>query len=297
MAANEMTQLYIKTFESNVIQLAQQKYSKLRNTVTVRSGPTSSHRFQVMSARSAMTAKTAPAGTNTGKRTATPYADSVFNNRVATPAPYGTADSFEWDDIVRQLTDPQSALTSAMAAQAGRRFDDTIIAAATGAALDDLANSNAHPAGSQIGGATTAFSFDLVRQVREHALSHDIDPDEEMFFVISPNCLNKLLNASQATSFDYTNAKALMSGNVVQGWMGFTWIVSNRLTDAAPTSLQRYCLAYTRDAIGLVVNKEPFVKVAEDPGVSFATTVYLGVDIGAVRIQDEKMLRVHILES
>jgi hypothetical protein len=83
----------------------------------------------------------------------------------------------------------------------------------------------------------------------------------------------------------------------VQGWMGFTWIVSNRLTDPAPTSSQRYALAYTKDAIGLVVAKEPFVKIAEDPGASFATTVYLGVDLGAVRVQDEKMLRVHYLES
>ena len=94
MAANMMTQLYIKTFEGNIIQLAQQKFSKLRKTVTERSGPTAVHRFQVMSARGAMTAKTAPAGTNTNKRNATPWADSVFNNRVATPAPYHTADSY-----------------------------------------------------------------------------------------------------------------------------------------------------------------------------------------------------------
>jgi len=297
VAANEMTQLYIKTFESNIVHLAQQKFSKLRNTVTTRTGPGASHRFQVMSARGAMTAKTAPAGTNTNKRNATPWVDSVFNNRVATPAPYHTADSFEWDDIVRQLTDPQSALTSSMAAQAGRRFDDCIIAAATGAALDDLSNSNSHPAGSQIGGATTAFDFDLVRATRELILEKDIDPDEEVFFVISPNAVMALLDDAKATSIDYANAKALMGGGLVQGWMGFTWIVSNRLTDPAPTSLQRYGLAYTKDAIGMLVAKEPFVKVAEDPGASFATTVYLGVDVGAVRIQDAKMLRVHYLET
>lgn len=297
MAANMMTQLYIKTFEGNIIQLAQQKFSKLRRTVTERSGPTAVHRFQVMSARGAMTQKSAPAGTNTNKRNATPWADSVFNNRIATPLPYHTADSYEWDDVVRQHTDPQSALTTSLAAQAGRRFDDTIIAAATAAALDDLANSNAHPAGSQLGGATTAFDFDLVRATRELILEKDIDPDEEVFFVISPNAVMALLDDAKATSIDYANAKALMGGGLVQGWMGFSWIVSNRLTDPAPTSSQRYALAYTKDAIGLVVAKEPFVKIAEDPGASFATTVYLGVDLGAVRVQDEKMLRVHYLES
>jgi hypothetical protein len=288
---------YERQFGANVAHLAQQRTSKLRGTVTEQSGQANSHVFKIMSAAGAMTAKTAPAGTNTNKRTATPYADQVFNNRVATSLPYGIADSLEWDDVVRMANDPASALTAAFAAAVGRRIDDTIIAAATGAALDDEATSNSHPAGSQIGGASTAFSFDLVRETRELVLSKDIDPDEMLTFVVSPDAVSKLLDEQTATSFDYVNAKALMSGGIVNGWMGFNWIVSNRLTDASPTSEQRYGLAYTKRAIGLFFAKQPFARIAEDPGVSFATTVYAGVDVGAVRVLDTECFRVHYLQS
>lgn len=297
MAADILARHYEKTFSANVAHLAQQRFSKLRSKVTEQNGVANGHIFKIMAARGAMTQKANPGGTNSNKRYATPYTDSVYNSRIAVPKPYGTADSFEWDDVVRMAADPASLLTTSFAAQVGRTFDDVIIAAATAAALDDEGNSNSHPAGSQIGGASTAFSFDLVRELRELVLSKDIDPDETVTLVVSPDAVSKLLDEEVATSFDYVNAKALMSGSVVSGWMGFDWVVSNRLTDAAPTSSQRYGLAFTKRAIGLCVNKEPFTEIAKDPGQSFATTVYTGVDLGAVRIVDAECFRVHYLES
>jgi hypothetical protein len=297
VAVNEISNEYVKTFEANVAHLAQQKYSKLRRTVTEKSpGATNSHAFRIVSARGAMTAKVS--GTNAAKRTATPYADTVHNDRVAIPQAYGTADSFEWDDLTRMIADPQSILTTSMAAQVGRTFDDVIIAAATGNAPDSAGNANALPAEQQLGGAAVAPDFALVRSVREAILEKDIDPDEETYLVVSPNFVANLLNDAKATSIDYANGKALQAGGIVQGWMGFTWIVSNRLTKAlVGPPAQVYGLAYTRDALGLLVNKDLFTEIGKDPGQSFATTVYVGCDIGAVRIQDSKMFRVHYLET
>lgn len=134
--------------------------------------------------------------------------------------------------------------------------------------------------------------------MREAILERDIDPDEECFLVISPNFVANLLNDAKATSVDYINGKSLMAGGIVQGWMGFTWIPSNRLTKpVVGPPAQVYGLAYTKDALGLVVNKDVFVEIGKDPGQSFSTTVYAGVDIGAVRVQDSKLFRVHYLET
>ena len=299
MAVNEIAQHFIKTFEQNVLFLAQQKYSKLRRTVTEKSpGGTTSHSFPVVAPRTAAMHSKATAGLNASKRAATPYADTVFNDRVALPLAYDTADSYEWDDVVRQIQDPQSKLTTTMAMQAGRQIDDIIIAKWFAAALDGIGTSNAHPAGSQVGGATQAFNFDFVRLIREQMLEKDIDPDEQIFLVVSPNAVMSLLDETQASSVDYTSGKALMSGNMVEGWMGFTWIMSNRIPAVvAGPPAQKYYAAYTKDSMGLVVNKEPFFEVAKDPGQSFSTVVYMGLDMGAVRIQDEKCFRVHVLET
>lgn len=298
MAVNEINTHYVKTFEGNVSHLVQQKTSKLRRTVMERSpGSTSSHAFRVVDARGAMTAKTS--GTNAAKRPATPYSNTVFNDRLAVPVAYGTADSFEWDDVVRMITDPQSALTTAMAAQIGRTFDDVIITAALATATDTMGTAGLTlPVAQQLGGAAVAPNFSLIQSVREAILEKDIDPDEEVFLVISPNFVANLLSDAKATSVDYINGKSLMAGGIVQGWMGFTWIPSNRLTKAVVgPPAQIYGLAYTKDAMGLVVNKDVFVEIGKDPGQSFSTTVYAGVDIGAVRVQDSKLFRVHYLET
>ena len=298
MAVNELSNHFVKTFEANVIHLVQQKTSKLRRTVTEKNpGPTEKHSFRTVSARGAMTKRT-NVGANAGKRTATPFADTVYNDRACFTDEYGTADSFSAAEVRRQIDDPQSKLTTAMAAQIGRQFDDVIIAALFANAPDSAGNANAHPAANQLGGAAEAPSFDLVRAVREAVLEKDVDPEEEVFFVVSPNFVTELLSDAKATSFDYANGKALMSGGIVSGWMGFTWITSNRLTKAvAGPPAQVYGAAYTRDAMGLLVLKELEANIDKDPGTWFDTIVQVSCDIGATRIQDEKVFRVHYLET
>lgn len=298
MAVNEFSTHFIKTFEQNVIHLVQQKTSKLRRTVTEKMpGPTEKHSFRVVDARGAMVDR-ANVGTNGGKRTNTPYSDTVYNDRVVASTRKGTADSFSRAEVQRSLTDPQSVMTKAMAAQVGRTFDDVIIAALFANALDTLGTVNAHPAAMQIGSAVTAPSFDLVRLARETMLEKEVDPSEEIFFVVSPNFVSVLLNDAKATSFDYANAKALMAGELVQGWMGFTWITTNRLTKpVAGPPAEVYGAAYTKDAMGLLVLDDLHAEVGKDPSAWFDTTVMVECDIGAVRIQDSKVLRVHYLES
>lgn len=298
MAVNEFTNAFVRTFESNVTHLAQQKYSKLRRTVTEKNpGPTEKHSFRVVDARGAMTERV-NIGTNAGKRPATPYADTVYNDRACFTKHYGTADSFSKAEVLRSGVDPQSAMTRAFAGQVGRTFDDVIIAALFANAPDSAGNANNHPAASQLGGAAIAPSFTLVKSVKEAILENDVDPDEEFFFVVSPNFVMTLLDDAKATSYDYANAKALMAGNIVQGWMGFTWIVTNRLTKAVVgPPAQIYGAAYSKDAIGLLVLQDASMKIGEDPGQYFDTTVLVEADLGAVRIQDKKCFRVHYLEG
>jgi len=295
VAANEFSQLYIQKFAQDVIHLAQQKKSKLRATVREQFDVANKFTFKVTSARAAMTARTAT-GTNAGKRAATAWVDQVYNNRVVLPKVYQAADSFQDADVVRMIESPQMTLANAFAAQMGRTFDDIIIAAFFAAALDDLGNSNAHPAGSQIGGATTAPSLDLLKTARELLAENDVDPDEEKYFVCSPNFITALLGDTKATSTDFAAIQALQVGKI-DTFLGFKFIESNRLTSPGGTPKQIYGAAYTKDSMGLAVNMEGKVDIGKDPGLSFDTTVQVQLDAGAVRIQDAKMLRVHYLET
>ena len=300
MAVNEMSQAYIRTFESNLIHLVQQKMSKLRGTVTVRGTDSADHQFQVMSAQAAADIKSGTVGTNLTDGATWTAMDTIlgahqFNNRVATPSPLYVANAFRQSDISRMLIDPKAALLHNQAMALGRKIDNIIYNAAIGAALDSLGTSTNLTGVQLVGGAAIAPAFALVTNLKENMLENDIDPSEESFLVVSPNFVVNLLNDAKATSIDYINGKALMEGGIVQGWMGFTWICMNGLT--VPAGLQRYGVAYTRDSIGLKINADISTTVDRVPQKQNATLVQSSMDLGAVRIQDAKVFRVHYLET
>jgi hypothetical protein len=300
MAAGDPSQIFIQKFAADTIHLAQQKKSKLRACVTEQFDVANKFTFKVTSGRAAMTsratASSSTIGLNGYKRTATQFVDQVYNNRVVLPVEYVAADSYTEADVKRQLESPQATLAKAFASQVGRQFDDIIIAAAFAAALDSLGNSNSHPAGSQLGGATTAPSVDLVKTAREMLAESDVDPDEEKYMVVSPNFITALLGTTQVASKDYAPVQALYEGKV-DTFCGFKFIESNRLTSPGGTPKQIYGIAMTKDAIGLAVNSELRVDIGKDPGLSFDTVVQVAIDAGAVRVQDAKCLRVHYLET
>jgi hypothetical protein len=177
--------------------------------------------------------------------------------------------------------------------QVGRMYDDIINTAFFASANDSAGNANAW-GGTTIGGAAEAFSIEEPIALLEAFNTDEVDPDEEKFLSISPDGVSKLLGEPKATSVDYVNARALMSGQVVPGWLGFTWIMSNRLT--IPATTQRYYPAWTRDSMGLLVIADLEFEMGKDPGTSFDTIMQLSIDTGAVRVQDKKVKRIHVLE-
>lgn len=288
---------YIKTFESNVIHLAQQKYSKLRGLLTTKATGTMQHSFRVTSARGAMQVK-ANQGINGGKYIDTTMESQVYNDRLAIPGAYYTADTYEWDDLTKMLADPQSILTTSMAAQVGREMDDRIVTAYHASALDTVGNSTVFAAANTVAaaaGGANIFGFSDLTNLNELMLLGEIDPDEEKFIVVPPRAVTKLLNDNKATSVDYVSLRTLEGNGTIKNYLGFTWIVSNRLN--VPAANQRYIMAFTRDAAGIVVTKEPFTEIGKHPGKQFATVVQVALEFGAVRIQEAKAFRMAMLEN
>jgi hypothetical protein len=81
----------------------------------------------------------------------------------------------------------------------------------------------------------------------------------------------------------------------VKNWLGFNWLVSNRLT--VPLAGQLSCLAFTMRALGFDMKKDIWARVAEDPSVSFAQRVYSAFTGGATRVEDEHIVHFKLLNS
>ena len=282
--------IYVQTYERTVRALAQQGISRLRPWVEERSIQSEAHNWERLG--------TQEATEKTTRLTATPEQDYPFSRRVSTPETWHTGDSTEQEDIVQMLVDPNSNIAVAQGKAMRRAYDNSIIAAAVAdTAANGSGGTDAMPAGQTIGSGATAaaFTYDLITQVTEIFMDNDIDPDEEKVFVLAPVQARKLLQLTEATSGDYNAMKPLTSKGYVESWMGYTWVVSTLLPDSstAVDDSQNWCIAMTRKALGLQVNKDIWCRVAEDPTVSFAWRIYCASTFGAVRVEDEQVVRIH----
>jgi hypothetical protein len=289
--ANEISPAYIRTFQDNVRYLAQQNRSYLRPWVQEVSAKSAGHRWDRLAVGAAAVSQTI----NNHALRATPNANTAFSGRLSTPKLYDTGNIVNLEEPEQMLIDPNSAYLRSHAMTIARSFDAEIIAAATGTAKDQDGNNVAYDGNQSVGGATTAFSFDLITEVTEKFMSKDIDPMEQRVFVIGPKQARRLLQMAEVTSGDYNALRPLQSMGYVENWMGYTWVVHNALT--VPAGGQKYCLAFTKQAIGLQVAKDYSVEMAKDPSQSFAWRLYGSMLAGAVRVEDEHMVRVHVLDS
>ena len=137
-----------------------------------------------------------------------------------------------------------------------------------------------------------------ITEVQEKFLANEITPDVPKVFVVGPKQIRKLMQLTQQTSRDYVRAEALQKlqdYGIVPNWMGFTWILSNQLL--APVGGQLSCLAFTKAALGLVVNQDIFVRIGENPDKQYMIQVFSQFTANAVRVEDEHIVHVHVLDS
>ena len=289
----------VRTYERNVRHIAQQGVTRLEPYVMSRSVQSEAHAWEKMgknevvlkSSRAA--ANILPANTNNRSKL-TPDDNTLWERRLSRPQTYNIGDVTDLEDITQMIVDPNSNYAQAHGFAMRRQKDRTIIAAATSdTAEDGDGNDITLPASQTIGSDSTAFSFDLVTQATEIFMSHDIDPDTPKVFVVSPSVARKLLQLTEATSGDYNAVRPLTSKAYIESWMGFTWVVSTLLpTPDAGTS--HYCFVMTNKAVGLQINRDIMAKIEQDPSISWSWRIYCEAQFGAVRVEDEQLVRVQV---
>lgn len=279
--------VYVQTYESYLRHLAQQGVARLRPWCMEVSVQSEGHNWERIASTTA--------SKKTTRKTPTPDDNTAFSRRKSIPVTYHTGDVTENSDIVQMIVDPNSNFAKAQSMAMKRAFDDEIIAAAVGASRDGDGNSVTFPAGQVVGDGSAAISYDMITEVTEKFMSNDIDPDEGKVFVIGPKQARKLLQLTEATSGDYNALRPLTSKGYIESWMGYTWLLSTRLL--APDTDELDCFAMTRRALGLQINRDIWARISEDPSISYAWRIYCEMTIGAIRVEDEHLVKVHVADT
>jgi hypothetical protein len=281
--ANTIANVYVDTFEQNLRQVAQQETTKLMPHVQVRGEESENHNWELLGA--------SDAAVKTTRLQATPVADTVWGRRVAVSQTWDNGESTEQEDPVQMMVDPNSNLVKSLGYSMRRAQDDVIITAATAAALNGDGSTSAFTAGQTVGDYTTAIDFDAITAVQEIFMNNDIDPSVPKVAVVGPTQIRKLMQLTENTSSDYVHIQALQDYGMAPNWLGFTWINSTRLLHPTAPGTDIDTLFFTGAALGMNVPKNITAKVAEDPSISFAWRLYCFSVMGAVRVQDEHIVR------
>lgn len=276
----------VNTFENNVRHLVQQKQAKLTDTVQMVHVTGKDHNWERLGTLDAVTKSAA--------RTDTPTQDAEWSRRVSLVKTYHMGTTTEQEDPTKMIVDPNSNLTQVIAAGMKRKQDDIIISAATGNALDGDGANHALPASQIVNKTGKPISQEIVADIQTMFMDNHIDADTPKYAIVPPSAVATLMKLSAATSNDFVQANALQQYGIVANWMGFNWMTSTRLLQPNGTDVD--CLFYTKQAIGMQVNMDIRSKIAEDPTKSFLWRIYAMMTSGAVRIEDEHMIKLTILK-
>ena len=285
--------VYGQAYAQNIMQLAQSKYSKLMPIVYLKPNVKAKTFYQDQIGKWSMQTKG-------GRNVQTPNNDPNLGRRMGTLVDYHDNRMLDRGDELRTISDPRSAYTIAAAQALGRQIDTVIaqkiLATAnygeTGSSTITLGTTaitaHVNPTAGATGTAAT-LTFARVRAAKRALDLEDVEMEDRVF-VVSPQGMDQLLNTTQATSSDYAAVKALVRGEI-DSWMGFKWVTSTNLSSSGTVTS---CFAMQRYALCLSMGSEPLVRTDERADLSYSWQVYYELNIGAVRLEEARVVQMDV---
>lgn len=278
-----ITEAFVQQFADNFMHVAQQNSSRFEGAVTVEAGI------------KGMSKSINRLGQRTAQRRLTRHGDTPINDQ-----PHSTryVDLFDWEDgdmiddqdKVRMLTDPTSEYVTAMVAALNRAKDDVIVTALGGNSRSSTGNI-ALPAAQKIAVGGTGLTKAKLIQAKKlfRAAEADEEDGEELYIGYSSTALADILADTTLTSADFLAGQMLQSGTLKGKWLGFNWIPSERFVKSSTT---RYLYAWAKSGVKLGIGENVMTRIGEDPGKGFNVRTYAKMSIGAVRIEEEKVVEI-----
>lgn len=285
---------HVIQFTKNVEMLLQQKTPRLLGCVT--QGSYTGKAAQVVLQFGDTEMKPLPQGS---WKDDTAWEDIQHFQRWVIPSDFAKALAVADQDQLRMLVDPRSPYAEAIRAAYARLVDDTIIAAALGAAKTgpyDNLQSTALPTTQVIADGGGGLTIEKLIEAREKLLAAGNDPGEPRYFACSEHQLSDLLKNTKVQSADYNTVKALVQGDI-DTFVGFKFISTERLAPKAPATGPRQCFAWVKSGLHFATWNGFEMKTSERPDKNYVWQLYARATIGATRTNEKKVLQVNCAEA
>jgi hypothetical protein len=283
----QVTEAFVQQFSANFVHLAQQQESRLQ--MKVRQEPNivgDSKKINRIGATAAQKKVT--------RHGDTPLIETPHSTR------WIDLDDWEWADLIdeldkkKMLASPESDYLKAGVAAMNRAKDDTIYAAARGNARSS-SGSVALTAGQKIAVAATGLTKVKIVSAKKLFRANEADEEngEELYFMYSSEGMEDVMNDTTLTSADFLAVQMLQEGKVSRKWMGFEWCPFERATKVGN---DRFLLAWAKSGVALGIGAEVVTRLTERADKSYALQPYARMSIGAVRVEEAKVVEVACIE-
>lgn len=307
----EITTAHVEGFKSNIYMLSQQKEARLFYKARMESQNSKVDHYEQIGGVEAVEI--------TNRHGDTPILDVPHSRRQVTlkDADFGTL--VDKMDQIRTLIEPTNAYAIRAVEALNHKKDDTFITAALGTAItgEDGDIPVAFPDSQKVvcvkeDGSGDAANFNVLLLTNIQEKFDLADVEEEMRYIAwSSSQKASLLNETKATSSDYASVKALTTGTI-NSFMGFEFIRSERLPFILdPTTIKwdddgtfnaaganaglgaetwRSCFAWQMSGMLSSIGEEQFARIKEMDTKRFSTLVYVRHSVGAVRMEEVKVV-------
>jgi hypothetical protein len=236
-----------------------------------------------------------------GRYEDTPGQLPSHQRRAVTPR-YFVGNTYEDPkDALQMLIDPKSAYMQAKQAAANRKKDDVIISAASGSALTgkEGTSTQSFDANNQIavtyGSGVSNSGMTKAKVLRAKKLLDAAEVDkEDRYAAHTAAQLEDLLNTTEVASSDYNVIKALVQAEI-NTWVGFMWKHTEQLVTNG--SGHRVCLFWQKKGLQLAIQKDTEGRVDQRADKNYVWQVYIRLCLGAVRLEETRVVEAACAES
>lgn len=233
----------------------------------------------------------------TERKGPTNIVDPALDHRWAYRASYDVGNLLDQDDArnLGPLVVPTSDYVRSHANAYHRDSDDVAWQAALDDALTgELGNTpSALPVSQKIAVGVTGLTLQKLIDANQILEDADLEDDQPRVLCVTARQLTDLLNTTEIKSIDYNTVRALVNGTI-DTFMGFKFVKIKRLRKNTETNV-RSLVGWVKGAVKRI--KGPMqsdVSIRKD--LSMATQIYSSWNLGAVRVYDEGVVQIDVLE-
>ena len=305
-----VTEWFIKEFSNTVYHTAQQSQSRLAGHARQESQSSKMQGFDRIGATDPVEM--------VNRHGDTPQIDTPHSRRNVILRDYNWADLIDNMDKVRTLNDPTNPYIVSAKKGFIRRKDHVYYQAAIGKALagEDGLTEIALPTDQKIAavkaGALSSLNIDTLRLISEKFTIAEVLDEEDpiIYMTLDGKSKTALLTNTEITSADYNTVRSLVNGTI-DTFMGIKFIPYQRSEveadvvnynlatgeyDAAGTSAagSLKLMAWVESGMISSMGQDIKTRLSERPDKNYSMQAYIDMSVGAVRMEEVKVIQVTV---